>query len=243
MNVVLNTRRLSLAPGIGTGTLTPTGAATAATSSSAVLEPIQASPLTSDINPGTIGPLPAPAFTLRPAASTGGPPPSEASSSPAAAATAAASAAPSAPPAFGSKRPPASPARSRRRPLTAMTTSAAFSAGGAASATAALARGTAAGLGNVPDDPAHSHGSGPRGSGSGMGLGIGVGLGGASHRARPGWEGDEVVSMLRGSGLEGESCSCTPGCGPAAVHVTRVFQPPPCRTKSASDAGTQRTVI
>lgn len=241
MNVLLNTRRLSLAPGIGTGTLTPTSAASSqpnttalALSSSSALEPIQASPLPSDPAAGTLGRLP--------------PSSSEASSS----STAAGAPAPAAPPAFGSKRPPPSPARSRRRPQTAMTTSAAFSAGGAASATAALARGTAAGLGNVSGggggggDLAHPHGAGPRGSASGMGLGIGVGLGGASHRARPGWEGDEVVSMLRGSGLEGESCLRSVArmaippyweaggrktAGVGDITLVTVFQPPPVSDK------------
>ena len=36
----------------------------------------------------------------------------------------------------------------------------------------------------------------------GMGLGIG---GGGVGKTRPGWEGDEVVGVLRGSGLEGKS--------------------------------------
>lgn len=39
---------------------------------------------------------------------------------------------------------------------------------------------------------------------SGMSLGMSVGVAGGMSRNRPGWEGDEIVGVMRGSGLEGE---------------------------------------
>jgi hypothetical protein len=82
-------------------------------------------------------------------------------------------------PAFGSKRPPPA-SRGRRRPQTS-------AAPNVAPPLAGFARGSVA----VP---------------AGMGLGIAA-IGGAG-KSRPGWEGDEVVGVLRTSGLEGEWWLC-----------------------------------
>jgi len=92
------------------------------------------------------------------------------------------------PPAFGAKRGSVSrvPA-SRRRPQTA--------AGPAIPLSPAMMVGVSRGSIALP-------------SGSGLGFGGGGNVG----KTRPGWEGDEVVRVLRNSGLEGEcNCVCTSG--------------------------------
>jgi hypothetical protein len=159
-DVVVSTRRLSLAAGIGSGTQNksshPEGpsSSTASTSTSSHLDPLssQSAPSSSTPPRALPGSRNQIQSSYRPAESR---------------------------PAFGSKRPPPA-SRGRRRPQTS-------AAPNVAPPLAGFARGSVA----VP---------------AGMGLGIAA-IGGAG-KSRPGWEGDEVVGVLRTSGLEGEWWLC-----------------------------------
>ena len=155
-------RRLSLAPGLGIGSLS---------------QRFSPSPLSPHSRPSTshISPAPSPTIKVSRADSPDGTPlisPADTSSPFVDSST------PSTPHVFGSK----SLFRSRRRPQTAVPStplipSQATQAGGPNRASMAMA--------------------------SGMGIGpINRGAGG---KVRPGWEGDEIVGMLRNGGLEGES--------------------------------------
>jgi hypothetical protein len=155
MDVVMQTRRLSLGPGMGNGTQ-------ARSPKLGGLAPVVASPVS---NPNSSTPTQASiSEDYSTSQSSRFLRSSKALQFPSSSAES--------PPAFGEKRPP--PGRGgRRRPQTAATYVAPVFA----------ARGSIA-------------------VSSGMGLAIGT-LGGAG-KGRPGWEGDEVVSVLRTSGLEGE---------------------------------------
>lgn len=153
-DVVVSTRRLSLAPGIGSGTQNKSSHPEGASSStSSHLDPLSSQSASSSTPPRALaGSRNQIQSSYRPAES---------------------------PPAFGSKRPPPA-SRGRRRPQTS-------AAPNVAPPLAGFARGSVA----VP---------------AGMGLGIAA-IGGAG-KSRPGWEGDEVVGVLRTSGLEGERWLC-----------------------------------
>lgn len=146
--IVASGRRLSLAPGVGGGTLTRPP------------ESQQA---------GKFGQQPTRLSTI-PSGET----------------TSSTSAIQTGPPAFGSAKPNANPRLSRRRPNTA----AGPSLGGSSSARSSMA---------LPRGMALDTGNGPGGLGSALGP-----IRGGSRHHRPGWEGDELVGVLRDSGLESE---------------------------------------
>jgi hypothetical protein len=119
--------------------------------------------------------------------------------------------APPAAPAFGSSRGGVRPSRNRR-PATATLGS---------SGTSPMAMG----MTNAGSSSGVGQGGMSRASISGRGMGRISGIGGSLGKTRPGWEGDEVVGVLRSSGMEGEfsvlrvvvaSCSAT---HPILLHL------------------------
>ena len=162
-------RRMSLAPGMGGGTVSPL---TTTAFRTRHLEAISPSPTSGHTPQGSTFPsIPVESPISFPNLNPFGTQASASSPS--------SSTIPAPPPAFGKKPLTSTGGRSpnRRRPQTA--------------ATGEIALGLTGGV---------SRGSMALPPGAGLGLGGGGGVG----RGRPGWEGDEVVAVLRGAGLEGE---------------------------------------